>query len=394
MGEITTYNRQEVQKQFSSSLFVDFVQWIDRSEKTTRSYLINLRQFMTWLLYADIKQPQRQDIISYRQWLATEHDAITADNINGWKYRTDNNGERIKVICKPNTIKAYLRVVCQFFKWAAANGFYPDIAANIHAPKVNSEIHQKDALTAAEVLKIENSIKENALKDIKAAAAADKDRAGKVQRSEEQSKRLLAMYLLAVNAGLRTIEISRANVKDLEEKGGQAWLYIWGKGHTQADRKKPLAAEIVKALKDYLACRSDKITGSSPLFVSTGNRSAGKRIAPTTISTMLKQAMQQAGFNSERLTAHSLRHTTGTNVQELTNNIYTTQLYMRHASPATTEIYLHNDTDKQEADTAQQLYNYYHGIGTADKREKLASIINRMTPAQLDTLADIAAAMG
>ncbi len=56
--------------------------------------------------------------------------------------------------------------------------------------------------------------------------------------------------------------------------------------------------------------------------------------------------MQAAGFDSERLTAHSLRHTAGQNVMELTgNNIYDTQMYMRHSSPKTTEIYL-NVTNK------------------------------------------------
>lgn len=60
-----------------------------------------------------------------------------------------------------------------------------------------------------------------------AAQEARKDTAGRMQRSGEQGKRLYAIYLLAVNAGLRTIEISRANVKDLETKGGQSWLYIW-----------------------------------------------------------------------------------------------------------------------------------------------------------------------
>ena len=200
------------------------------------------------------------------------------------------------------------------------------------------------------------------------------------------------MYLLAVNAGLRTVEISRANIRDLEVKNGKAVLYVWGKGHTEPDAKKPLAPEVYAAIRDYLETRSDRPTAGSPLFVSTGNRSGGKRIAETTISKMLKKAMQQAGFDSERITAHSLRHSTGTAVQELTGNLYLTQQYMRHASPATTEIYLHNDTERQEADTAQQLYNFYHGI-QQDDRQRLAAMLQAMTPAQIAQLTGIAAAM-
>lgn len=394
MEALAIYNRQEIApaQELTTGLFMDFVAWIDRSEKTTRTYIVNLRQFMAWLKYTDTRRPQRADIISYRDWLSVEHEAIQLDPVAGWRYRTDRNGNPVKVNCKPNTIAQYLRSVCQFFRWTAANNLYPDIAANIHAPKVSHNTHRKEALTPAEVLQIENSIAQKAQEATQAAADAAKDTAGRMQRSTEQGKRLYAMYLLAVNAGLRTVEISRANVKDLVTKGGSTWLYIWGKGRTEPDQKKPIAPEVMAAIKDYMQSRTDRPTGNSPLFVSTGNRSGGKRIAPTTISTMLKQAMQQAGFDSERITAHSLRHTAGTAVQELTGDIYTTQKYMRHSNPATTEIYLHNDTERQEATIAQQLYNLYHGA-TADTGERLQMIINRLNPAQLEQLTTIAAAM-
>lgn len=377
-------------------LFEDFIAFIDRGEKTTRTYITNLRQFAAWLAFSAIRRPARQDVLSYRDYLGAEHDAIQLDpgSVRGWSYRTDGSGNRYKVTCRPNTIAQYLRSVCQFFRWTAANGYYPDIAANIHAPKIRHDVHRKDALTAADVLTIEKSIEAAAETRATEAAAAAKDTAGRISRATEQGKRLYAMYTLAVNAGLRTVEISRANVKDLEVKGGCAYLYIWGKGHTEADTKKPLAPEVYAAIREYLGSRSDRATAGSPLFVSTGNRSGGKRIAPTTISTMLKRAMQQAGFDSDRITAHTLRHTAGTNTQEITGNLYLTQKYMRHANPATTEIYLHNDTTRQEAETAQQLYNFYHGISDqGDDRQRLESIMQGMTAAQLEQLTSIAAAM-
>lgn len=391
MDAITIKNGQL--QGFNNSMFNDFVLWVDRSEKTTRTYIVNLRQFMAWLKYAGVQNPERQDIISYRQWLTTEHEAIALDpeSAQGWKYRTDSTGEPVKVSCKPNTVTQYLRSVCQFFRWTAANGLYPDIAANIHAPKVRHDTHSKDALTPAEVLAIEESIAEKAAERAEQAQEAQKDTAGRLQRSTEQGKRLYAMYLLAVTAGLRTVEIHRANIKDLETKGGRTWLYIWGKGHAEPDQKKPLAPEVAEAIREYLQSRTDSPTGASPLFVSTGNRSGGRRIATTTISTMLKRAMQEAGYDSERLTAHSLRHTAGTAVQQLTGDIYQTQKYMRHSNPATTEIYLHNDTEQQEAGIAQDLYNLYHG--TAKGGAQLDSLINRLNPQQLQQLAGIAAAM-
>lgn len=384
-------------REISNTLFMDFIAWIDRGQRTTRGYLVNLHQFIAWLKFSGIARPQRADIIAYKEWLSQEHAAImyAPETESGWKYRTDHAGNPVRIMCKPSTIRAYLQSVRQFFTWAASNNLYPNIAANIHPPKT-TDSHKKDSLTASEVLDIENAITGHAADRQEIAAAAKKDRRGKVQRATEQGLRLRAMYVLAVNAGLRTIEISRANVKDLESKGGKSWLYIWGKGHNEPDQKKPIAREVKAAIDEYLAARTDHPTGNSPLFISTGNRSHGQRIAATTISRMLKKAMQAAGYDSERLTAHSLRHTAGQNVMEITgHNIYTTQLYMRHTSPKTTEIYLENEEAAQNAEIAERLYNRYHGgeQQPCSELEALKEAVAKLTPAQIGQLAKIAEAM-
>lgn len=378
----------------NAGLMQQFINYIDRSQQTTKTYITNLRQFVAWMHFRGITQPQRTDIIAYRDYLISEHEAIEYDQETGWKYRR-KDGKKVLIACKPNTTAQYLRSVCQFFRWAAANGFYPNIAENIHAPKVRHDTHKKDSLTAADVMRIETAIQARTEARTATAAQKVKDTAGRIERATEQGKRLYAMFLLAVNAGLRTVEISRANIKDLEYKNGTAFLWIYGKGHTEADKKKPIAPAVYEAIQDYLSSRTDRYTQGSPLFVSTGNRSHGQRIATTTISTMLKKAMQAAGYNSDRLTAHSLRHTAGQNVMELTgSNIYLTQQYMRHSNPATTEIYLENNTITEDADIARRLYDHYHGVND-DKstREKLDALLAGMTPAQLEQLTGVAEAM-
>lgn len=363
MNELTR-TELPAERDLSETLFVQFVQYIDRGEKTTRVYLGNLRQFAAWLRYNEIRRPVRADIAAFRSWLASEHDAITLTP-DGWTYRKNAFGEQIRISCSAATVAQYLRAVCQFFRWTASAGLYPDVAANLHAPKVRTDQHRKDFLTPAEVAEIEASIK-----------------AG--PGTEEQRQRLLAIYLLAVTAGLRTVEISRANVKDLETKGGLTWIYIWGKGRSGPDQRKALAPEVADEIRAYLGKRR-----TGPLFVATGNRSGGQRLASTTISTMLKRAMQSAGYDSPRLTAHSLRHTAGTAVQDITGDLYATQRYMRHASPATTEIYLHNETELREAGIAARLYEHFHG---ADQ-EPLEAIIAKLTPEKRHELAGIAAGM-
>ena len=368
------------------SLFAAYLVFIDRSARTTETYAKNLRQFCAWMRYSGITAPTRDDIIAYRNYLITEHEAIVYDPLTGWKYRTDAAGNPQLTSCRPNTAAQYLRTVSAFFTWAAQAGLYPNIAAGVHAPKIRNDTHRKEALSPADVLRIERSIEATAAAHAAAAAQADKDRAGRIKRATAKGKRLKAIYLLAVNCGLRTVEISRANIKDIETRGGQAYLYIWGKGHTEPDTRKPLAPEVKAAIDEYLETRTDNPSGSSPLFVSTGNRSGGQRIAPTTISTMLKQALQAAGYDSERITAHSLRHTAGTSVMTLTEDLFITQQYMRHSNPATTEIYLHNQTESREARIAQQLYNLYHQEPAQAEPETLEAVISSLDPAQLARL--------
>lgn len=348
---------------FSTDLFESYVSWMDRCEQTARTYITNLRQFAAWMLYQGVQEPLREDVISYRDWLSSEHEAIALDkeSPNGWSYRLNKRtGEPLRLVCKASTIVGYLGAVKMFFKWTAENGFYPNVAQSVHPPKLSSE-YKKDALEASGVVEIEESILARAEARTQAAGQAVKDQAGRIQRSSEQGKRLYAIYLLSVTAGLRTVEVSRLDVKDFETRGKQAWVYVWGKGHSEADAKVYVAPEVAQAIREYLESRTDGPTKDSPLFVATGNRSGGRRIAPTTISTMLKKAMKEAGYDSEKLTAHSLRHTAGETVLEMTgDNLFETQRYMRHSNPKTTEHYVGRKKGKKNAEIAGNIYTYFH----------------------------------
>lgn len=375
-------------------LFTDFIAYVDRSQATARTYINNLKQFFAWLRYAAIDRPLRDDIINYRNWLCSEHDAIEldAENAAGWKYRT-RGGHKQTLTCKVSTVRGYLQAVKQFFAWTASKGYYPNIAAGIHAPKA-ALTHKKDALSVEDVQAVERSLALSAADKGGTATQAAKDRAGRIQRSEEQAARINAIFALAINAGLRCVEISRANVEDLESRGGAAWIRVWGKGHAEADTRKAIAPEVYDAIKAYLNIRTDRPAGNAPLFISTGNRGGGKRMPATTISKLIKQALKGAGLDSPRLTAHSLRHTAGRAVMEMTgDNIYKTQQYMRHTSPATTEIYLDNSTAKQDAAIAAQLYQHFHSDAQAAAADQLQAAINKLNPAKLEKLAAIVQAM-
>lgn len=322
---------------FNYGLFERFIDYTDRKETTVKGYFTCIRQFVKWLETNGITQPERENIKAYR------------DHLNGCGLATGTQAQ-------------YLRAVKHFFKWTASEGLYPNIADNIHGAKVRHDIHKKDALGRDDVPQI----------------------AATIDRSNENGKRLYAMYLLTVVCGLRTIEINRADVNDLKTVGGTTYLYLQGKGHDDKDAPVLLIDEVNEAIQDYLQHRSAKVTPKSPLFTATSNkgkpgtrlykkvkdengneikvfdRISDGRIAPTTISTMLKDMLIKAGYDSTRITAHSLRHTSGTGAHKAGIDLYGVQHLMRHVDPATSEIYIHDDDHKTaEAKGRKAIYDYY-----------------------------------
>ena len=341
---------------FSTNLFERFIDYTDRKNTTVKGYFTCIRQFVKWLELNNIRQPEREHIKAYRDYL------------------TDSG-------LATGTQAQYLRAVKHFFKWTAAEGLYPNIADNVHGAKVRHDVHKKDALQREDVAQI----------------------AATIDRSDEQGKRLYAMYLLCVICGLRTIEIHRADVGDLKTVGGTTYLYLQGKGHDDKDAPVLLIKEVYEAVQDYLQSRSEKVTTKSPLFTSTSNRSKGGRIATTTISTMLKKMLIKAGYDSDRLTAHSLRHTSGTGAHKAAKalkidlDLYDVQHLMRHCDPKTTEIYIHTDDDAEREKLGRRaIYDYlFNGQTVSGILPELeAEIMTLTADQQKELLAHIKAQKG
>ena len=81
---------------------------------------------------------------------------------------------------------------------------------------------------------------------------------------------------------------------------------------------------------------------SEPLFTSASNRNRHGRMTTRSISRIAKQALVNSGLNSDRLTAHSLRHTTATLNLLAGASPEETQQLLRHSSLNTTMIYSHH----------------------------------------------------
>ena len=156
-----------------------------------------------------------------------------------------------------------------------------------------------------------------------------------------QGKRDFAILNLLIRTGLRTIELIRANIEDIRQNSGEAVLWIHGKGRDNKDEFVILTNDALKPIYEYLQLRG-KTTDSEALFTSLSDRNTNKRLTTRSISRIVKSSLIKIGLNSDKLTAHSLRHTAITLSLLAGASIQEAQALGRHANINTTMIYSHN----------------------------------------------------
>lgn len=290
--------------------YIQFIKYLDAKPKTVQTYARAIRQFSRYLSENGITAPKREDVLNFRaELIATGH--------------------------KPTTVQNYITAVRLFFQWTAQENIYPNIAEHIKGATLSKE-YKKDYLTSNQVKAI--------LKNI--------------DRSSVQGKRDYAVFVLMITGGLRTIEVSRANIEDLRIVGDDTALFIQGKGRDEKEDYVKLPPKTETAIREYLKTRKN-ISPEQPLFTSISNNSFGKALTSRSISGIIKYRLRQAGYDSPRLTAHSLRHTAvtlsligGRSPQEV-------QQFARHSNISTTMIYAHNlerANNKCEATIADAIF--------------------------------------
>ena len=166
------------------------------------------------------------------------------------------------------------------------------------------------------------------------------------------------------------------DIQDIEIKNNEYIINIMGKGHTEKDTYIKVIKPIYDVLKDYLDTRPNK-RGIDPLFTSTSNRALNKRITKETLSQIIKNRFRDSGFNSKKLTAHSIRHTTATLLLKSGADIYKTQHHLRHQDPKTTEIYINinnKEQDTSELDIYNQVFNKTKQSYLKDLRDSINNL--------------------
>ena len=220
-----------------------------------------------------------------------------------------------------STIRLYSTVAKSFFKWTARKKLYPDVAAGVELRFNKQKTHKKKALSCEQA---------------KSLIAAWKD-------SDIVSLRNRAIISLCLQCGLRTVEISRLDVGDLDDgSNGYFVLGVQGKGHTTKDAEVKISPVVAEMIQNYLDARGT-VADDEPMFIShSRNNTRGARLSAQTVGKMIKATMKQIGIKNRKITAHSTRHFAATQAIKAGVDLREVSSMLRHSNIEVTMCYLHD----------------------------------------------------
>lgn len=254
-----------------------------------------------------------------------------------------------------STLRLYNAVGKLFFAFLEKQGIYHDVTKDAAPLKLRKSLtHNKKALTDEQAKKLLNAVKGDDL-------IARRDR---------------CIIALALTCGLRTVEISRANVEDFQQGAGYWTLAVQGKGRLTKDETVKIAEPVAELINAYLALRGN-VQDDEPLFVSASHNIAwkknsfGNRLSEQSVGKLIRHNMIKVGIvkpakkdkhgkiKRSPISAHSTRHYCATCAIKAGIDIRDVSAMLRHTSIVVTSTYLHDislETRKAELCVANSLF--------------------------------------
>ena len=281
-----------------SKLMQKYLDYIDVSDNTTKTYNVGLIQFSEYLKKNNIKEPTRENIIEFREYLKIEH--------------------------KPNTVNSYMIAIRNFYSWLEYEGITKDIARKIKGVKLE-RIHLKRGLSKEEILKVLNVCKDTREK---------------------------LLIKIMISCALRINEVANIQLQDFYNDKGVIMLKILGKARNglKQDSVK-IDDRLFELIKEY--CNEYK--PKDYLFYSTSNNNRGGKLTTKTLRLIVNELFKRANLDTEKLTPHSTRHTSVELALESGIPIQEVSEFVRHKSINTTMIYA-KELNQRNSTIANQLY--------------------------------------
>ena len=137
---------------------------------------------------------------------------------------------------------------------------------------------------------------------------------------------------LLYGCGLRISEVSNLKIVDIESTNKRIKV---DQGKGAKDRFTLLPPKLLENLRQYYVAAGRP---KEYLFTSAQTQRA---LHVRSMQLVVNSAMQKAGFESGKFTAHTLRHSFATHMLNQGNNIHVIKTLLGHSKLETTMIYLH-----------------------------------------------------
>jgi site-specific recombinase XerD len=149
-------------------------------------------------------------------------------------------------------------------------------------------------------------------------------------RQDPAGIRDYAILMLVARLGLRSAEVARLDLGDIDWRAGQVTL----RGKANQQDGMPLPCDVGEALAAYLS-QARPATPLRQVFLAA--RAPMRAIPPGLVSGVTRRACDRAGL--PRVGAHRLRHTLATQMLRRGATIVEVSQVLRHRDLATTAIY-------------------------------------------------------
>ena len=280
---------------------------------TSDTYASALENFSLWVYFQDVNE------ITF---------ATIEDYSNNYLQTTKSNA----------TARLYLTAVRRFLRFFAKVTGTQDIGLLVDGIKAQQrETHHHKPLT--------DDQERNLLTAVQRGIAKNQS-----PTQQERNSRNVAIIRLLTKLGLRTIEVARLNLEDIDTSSDVPALHILGKGNKI--RTLAIPANTFKALSEYVSTYRKDAEPDEPVFVniSRDSNATGERLTTRSISRIVREHLDAIGVesNNRQYTAHSLRTTCACRVYRTTSNIIDVQKVLGHSDPKTSEIYAHDEMYRDE----------------------------------------------
>ncbi len=278
-----------------------FIDYLDVDDKTLKAYKCGIDCLINYLKDKDIKQPTRNDLIAFRDYLRANYSS--------------------------NTTNAYMVAVKALFKYLEIHNLYDNIAVDLKGAKYSS-IPKKQILNQEQAKLIYNELKDSREK---------------------------CLFSLLLSTGLRGIEVSRAKIEDIQEYNGEIVLWVQCKKHDDKDEYVKLSHQVIKDIKNYIGDRT-----KGYIFVSTSPENYGQGLSTTSLRKIIKNIFKRFGLDSDTFSLHSMRRTSATIMYQNGADIQSIQQVLHHKSSVTTTRYINaitRNNNKNEYIVSDAIFN-------------------------------------